>query len=385
MAAKYPFRLASLRRPKTSSGSDHGPGHGDDRLVALRRECLDALWTASLRCAAVSAPLSVSRALVTGWLPTYTIHVALALMVVLVVVARDRISPWWQSFLFLAMLCVIGMAGIVPFGLAAAGTWWPALSCLVAGTLYSVRVGLYVAVGSGLMMGLTGFAFMRGWLAPVVDLNQYNSTFGGWAIVLVGGGVFTYFVLRAIGIYNASIVDLLRQVERQKGQIEWFANHDPLTGLPSSRLADERVERAIGQARTTGRKVALMFIDLDGFKAVNDTLGHEAGDKLLQEGARRLSRAIRADDTVARVGGDEFLVVVGGMGDAALAQDIAQKIVDLFAEPFLWDGLAQRVGASVGIALFPDHADNPTDLRRLADRAMYQVKRNRKGGWLVVA
>jgi diguanylate cyclase (GGDEF)-like protein len=135
--------------------------------------------------------------------------------------------------------------------------------------------------------------------------------------------------------------------------------------LPNRKLFMDRLEHALELARRRGERVAVAFIDLDRFKLVNDTRGHEAGDKLLAEIGRRLSDALRGSDLVARLGGDEFCAILTGVSDAASARAIAQRLLD---------AISHQVTASIGIALFPDHATEPAVLLRHADSAMYRVK-----------
>ena len=129
-----------------------------------------------------------------------------------------------------------------------------------------------------------------------------------------------------------------------------------------------------------------MFVDLDGFKEVNDTIGHDAGDEVLVGVAKRLTDCVRETDTVARIGGDEFTVVITEVSDKDAIANVAKKIIDSVSEPFiLSDGAAQTtIGASVGIAIYPDHGKNAEALVRLADKAMYTVKRRGKNNYVFV-
>ena len=171
----------------------------------------------------------------------------------------------------------------------------------------------------------------------------------------------------------------IQKVEQQRNALEELATHDPLTGLPSRRLADDRLEMACNNAKRTQTKVALLFIDLDGFKAINDQRGHDAGDRVLIEIATRLHRCVRADDTVARSGGDEFIVILGNLPDREAAAHVARNIIEAVAQPITDQAVMLQLGASVGIALYPDPVGNPGEMRRLADQAMYGVKRSGKG------
>lgn len=154
------------------------------------------------------------------------------------------------------------------------------------------------------------------------------------------------------------------------------ANHDALTGLPNRRLFNDRLTVALAHARRERQKVAVMLLDLDHFKNVNDTLGHHAGDQLLQAVALRLSGLLREGDTVARMGGDEFLLILPQMGRAEYAATVAQRITEAIREPFQVDGHELHVTTSIGIAIYPDDVDSEDNnvLLGNADIAMYCAK-----------
>ncbi|MCB1571419.1 MAG: diguanylate cyclase, partial [Xanthomonadales bacterium] len=159
-----------------------------------------------------------------------------------------------------------------------------------------------------------------------------------------------------------------------------LANYDTLTGLPNRTLLSERLGHAVIRARRGGRKVAVLFLDLDRFKHVNDSMGHAAGDRMLKAAGSRLRDNVRDGDTVARIGGDEFTVVLEELADAGEAERVAMKLITAFEKPLeLNDGQDVVISPSIGISLYPDHAQTPTDLLKFADTAMYQAKdRGRK-------
>ncbi|MDX1584194.1 MAG: EAL domain-containing protein, partial [Thermoanaerobaculia bacterium] len=158
------------------------------------------------------------------------------------------------------------------------------------------------------------------------------------------------------------------------------AHYDGLTGLANPVLFEKRVESAIEAARNADRHIALMFIDLDHFKSVNDTLGHNVGNQLLQLVAFRLQRALRDGDTVARLGGDEFIVVLGGLQQPDDAERVAQKLLDLLSRPYLLGGKEFLVTASIGIAVYPEDGPDVETLMRNADIAMYRAKDSGRNG-----
>ena len=172
--------------------------------------------------------------------------------------------------------------------------------------------------------------------------------------------------------------------ERKKSEeLIWQqANFDTLTGLPNRRMFHDRLEQEIKKAHRAGQPMALMFLDLDRFKEINDTLGHDVGDILLKEASRRLSSCVRESDTVARLGGDEFGVVLGELDDPGNVERIAQGILRKLTEPFLLGIETVYISASIGITLYPEDATEVDSLLKNADQAMYAAKRlgrNRTG------
>jgi len=164
------------------------------------------------------------------------------------------------------------------------------------------------------------------------------------------------------------------QLEQQKNRLDHQAHHDGLTGLPNRVLFVDRVYQSIKLAAREKNKLAVLFIDLDRFKVINDTLGHSVGDKVLIEISQRLKNAIRHVDTVARLGGDEFTLILANIKHASCVMEIAQKLVDILAEKIISGENELYVTASIGISIFPDDGNNTEVLLRNADSAMYQAK-----------
>jgi diguanylate cyclase (GGDEF)-like protein len=176
---------------------------------------------------------------------------------------------------------------------------------------------------------------------------------------------------------NEVNLQLLREVEerrRAERRLHHQAQYDSLTGLPNRVLALDRLAQALRTAQRGHHHVVLMFLDLDDFKKVNDTLGHPVGDALLVEAARRLRQAVRAEDTVARLGGDEFLVILGGLRLPVDAEAVADKIVHAFAPSFVIGESEVVVTPSLGLAVYPEDGEEASLLLRNADLAMYDAK-----------
>ena len=171
----------------------------------------------------------------------------------------------------------------------------------------------------------------------------------------------------------SQIVDVSER-RRLQEEIEHLALHDQLTGLPNTRLLLDRLERALATARRTKQPAGLMYMDLDGFKPVNDTYGHAAGDLVLKEFSSRVSSALRANDTIARVGGDEFVAVLGAVAGEPEARLAAERVLAAVARTFDIGGAQVSISASIGIALFPADGEDPQSLLQHADSAMYEAK-----------
>ncbi|MCP4981857.1 MAG: diguanylate cyclase, partial [Gammaproteobacteria bacterium] len=174
--------------------------------------------------------------------------------------------------------------------------------------------------------------------------------------------------------------------EREKiaAELNFLANHDALTGLPSLRLCKDRLDQSLLEARRNRQTSAVMFLDLDGFKKINDQYGHEFGDLVLKTTADRIKAEIRDSDTVARIGGDEFVIILSSLPQNSVAERIAATIIRQIALPLLIDNIEVSISASIGISLYPQNGTTADELIRSADQEMYQVKRQGKNSFAFV-
>ena len=187
-----------------------------------------------------------------------------------------------------------------------------------------------------------------------------------------------------VRVHNMLEVKLLLDEAREHAkQLESMALQDPLTGLANRRLLPERAWMAIVHARRNKSHMAVVYLDLDGFKEVNDTLGHAAGDELLKMVATRLLGAVREEDTVARLGGDEFMVALWQVTDVADAAKVAAKLVDAVARPYTIEGRTVTVTTSAGASIFPVHGEDVDALMKSADVALYQAKQAGKNTYRI--
>jgi len=204
---------------------------------------------------------------------------------------------------------------------------------------------------------------------------------GSWrTLEAVGSNLVNNNVVESIIINYRDITERKKAQE----QIQYLATHDLLTDLPSLRFAKDRLSVALSMARRYKKAVAVMFIDLDGFKDVNDTLGHDTGDYVLRQVAKHLLSCVRETDTVTRVGGDEFLIIATEINAPENVAQIARKVIHLVSQPIIFNGRQAAVSASIGIALFPDDGTDMDQLIKKADEAMYRAKKAGKNGFCFI-
>ncbi|MBL8303428.1 MAG: diguanylate cyclase, partial [Ideonella sp.] len=247
--------------------------------------------------------------------------------------ARD--ARWWQFVAALVMGAAI--CGMHYTGMAAA-TFEAGSICLTAGQLGGERLGVLVAVASSTLLTFAIFT-------SAIDARAQTKT--------------------------ARLAASLKSANTELAQL---AFRDALTGLPNRLLFEDRVSSAVERCTRDGTQIAVLFVDLDGFKPVNDSFGHAFGDRVLRDMATRLSACARSTDTVARVGGDEFVLLIEGSPDTTAAAEIAQKVIDSLSVAVRFEDHPVRLSCSVGIALFP--ANGPREqLMAHADAAMYAAKR----------
>lgn len=236
--------------------------------------------------------------------------------------------------------------------------------------LFLIAHGTFILTLSVLLACLYGF----------IPFNEYTYLSSG-AGLMFEALMFSYLLRFRVKALESEV----EQRKRAEYKLTEMAYRDDLTNLPNRRLFFEIAENILHQAKRNKQQCALLFIDIDGFKAVNDSLGHESGDSLLIEIAGRLKASLRASDLLARMGGDEFVVLLGELDDEIYAARAAESIISMLSTPFELPLGTVEVGASIGISYYPRHGASIDTLMSAADKAMYKVKKTEKNSWHVCA
>jgi diguanylate cyclase (GGDEF)-like protein len=244
---------------------------------------------------------------------------------------------------------------------------------------------IYARIGSAVVMGMaivgmhyTGMAAAN--FAPNTICLGGALADNSWMAATIG--VITFLIL--CGTLSLSVLDarmesktaqMASSLQAANAELQHLVLHDPLTKLPNRLLLEDRLQQAIEECRRNETRCAVLFVDLDRFKTLNDSLGHYAGDHVLRTVAERLRGAVRQEDTVSRLGGDEFVVLLRHLAHVDDAANLARKIMDELSRPIALEEQELRIGSSIGISLFPEHGENAVRLLANADTAMYHVKK----------
>lgn len=214
-----------------------------------------------------------------------------------------------------------------------------------------------------------------GWSGEIWDRRKNGEAYPQWLsinAVVNPDGILSHYV----GVFTD--ISNIKETERK---LEHLAFRDALTGLPNRQLFQDRLKHEIARTHRDESRIALIFLDLDKFKQVNDSLGHHIGDELLQSIAKRIQNNVRDDDTVARLGGDEFTIILTSISSTSTAADIAEKIIEVVKQPIILHGHEIFIGASIGISLYPGDATSEGSMIRNADAAMYHAKETGRGNF----
>ncbi len=252
-------------------------------------------------------------------------------------------------------------------------------SVLLFAALLGERRLFVVLLGAMLAnIAAIGLSDLWGWTVHVVKPMNFSIITDHLTLIAITG-MAVWWLTRDLHQALQNAEGEAMRAQEGAAQVRYLSHHDNLTGLPNRALAQERFERAVAMAKRNGSQIALLYFDLDHFKVVNDSMGHPAGDALLQAVAQRVQPLIRDTDTLARFGGDEFLILLTGLDRGERASRVAEQVVAALAEPFNVEERSVSCGSSMGVVLFPTDGDRFDELIKRADLAMYRAKEMGRG------
>lgn len=356
----------------------------------LRERALDKLSTYLSASAVFLFVAFLYRLTDVDWKNAFYLEFSCFFLFVIVFSVRKKLSYTVTIYSYLLFGFVVVATEFVSLGLSGMGEI-ASLFCIMLSFFYLDRKSTaVVALVIIAIFFYSQYKFLYAGHAPSANDLAYMSWHSAWVGRLIADTAF--FVIIGMSVYylQDQIIRLLLKVERQKKtieaqkkQIEELANHDALTGLPSLRVAGHRLEEVLWFAKEQRHESALLFLDLDGFKTINDTYGHAAGDEVLKRVARRITSALRSNDIACRIGGDEFLVIVEKIADRRDIEKLCQRLINTIGSPMPYHNVELSVGVSIGASSYPSCAKNSEGLRLKADEMMYRVKKSGKNNYLI--
>lgn len=326
---------------------------------------------------------SIARTIETGWQLLYAFHGGLACFAIGVAVFRGKLTTSTKAGMLMVGCYLVGLSGLLQYGFYSSGEMWLMLALLLSMFFFDKRVTYGLAITIILTYAFSSWLFVYGGKVFPTDANLFLLQLSSWVSVLFGSLMFVVLIYSIVLNQHGKTDELLLLLDKKNQEISRLANYDSLTGLPVRHFFIKSVETALSLQARENRFVALCFIDLDGFKPINDVFGHDAGDHVLKTVAQRISTTIRAHEIAARVGGDEFVVLLTSAEDSDL-REICRRLVAVISEPYVFEGESLVVSASIGVARSLGKEETAEGLIKRADGAMYEVKRHGKNAFRIV-
>lgn len=349
----------------------------ENTLQEFKRKLARQLMGGFALLVAIACPLSLSRAFEIGFQPIFILHVLVTIVVFACHFRPNKSNYKLDYIVLIVIFSALIIGGITSYGLQSGVITFATFTSFLFAILWGLRPAIWFSIAWFFFVIGVGYLFINGIIDYVVPPEVYSATYGSWLIVAVGSCLSITQIL--IGSYHGydQLSKQLKKIEIQKLEIEYLANHDTLTGYSSARLAMPILENTIHQAKRSGTKVAVVFMDLNKFKEINDRYGHNIGDAVLAKSATLLKQDIRDMDSAVRVGGDEFLFILPNIQNTATAMEIVQRQINRLSSLTRINDVPIKITASAGIAIYPEDSEDPMQLRSFADKAMYALKQRR--------
>lgn len=359
------------------------------QLNTLKNKLTPTVINYIIVLAVLSLPISLYRTVETDWHGVSTVlHCSIFVFAVALYLWRYHVDHKVVIFYLLYAGLVFTSTEFLAFGIMGIGELSAAFTVMLSLFYLDRRITILVALIASAFYFIAMNDYVLQQQAYILPAEDILRSPVNWIAIYFNACVFVFFIgictecvhKKMIGLGNALREKSLK-IEEQNKKIEYLANHDQLTGLPSLRLAGDQLQQAMDEAQECGHKAALLFMDLDGFKKINDTLGHEAGDELLKTVADRVRDTLSEHDSACRVGGDEFLIIIHTVHSEESLKKTCADLIEAISAPVRYQETFVTVGASIGAAVYPICADNTNDLRAKADKLMYQVKKSGKNNY----
>lgn len=327
---------------------------------------------------AVGLPLSLSRWPEIGFQVVFIVHIVVTLVALYCYFREDKSNYMLDIICIVISLNAMIIIGSLSFGLQSGATPFAVLSTFIIAFYWGIKRAIMYAMSWGAFLFTCAYLFTHNFLEYRVEPTTYSETFGAWTVAALGSSLTIIFMLIIAKQGYHFMLAMFEEIEDQKQKIEQLANTDNLTGCCSNRLTMPLLSQAIKTAKRDKHLVAVCFMDLDNFKAINDSLGHNVGDQVLQEVASRIRNVLREVDITCRIGGDEFLIVLPKVQSKKEIQQILKRISTVWVDDVLVPNQPVNINGSIGVSVYPTDGTNSEVLRHKADQAMYHAKKHRQ-------
>lgn len=333
-------------------------------------------------CAVPATIASIARISMAGLRFSMILHILITLGLITSTLYRHKLTTEFKMNFILVITSLVAIAGVYNWGLLGNGMLWSILSIIFITLFYGIKIGVYASLVFFVYVSVIGFLYIEGVLEPSVEPMAYITSVSGWLTAVLGSLVPLTSSVLIIGTLYIAAKQALTQLNQQRVEITILAEQDVLTGIYNSRVFHSLLEKSIERSKRHGGWVYLINIDLDKFKNINDNYGHHAGDEVLKFTAKQLIEVTRDEDTICRVGGDEFLILIES--PTRYSKEKLNLIVDRIKEainmPFKYDDTTIKISGSIGYAEYNSkatpHLKGKEDILKLADREMYKDKQN---------
>ncbi|MBF7072819.1 diguanylate cyclase [Glaciecola sp. MH2013] len=353
----------------------------NNELDTFKSQVARRMMLGLLLLCTIGLPISLLRWFSIGFQTIFIVHIALSALTFLIYFRPNKTNYKLDYNYVCVFLTLLAASGVYSFGLQSGAIIFVVLASFLIATIYSIRNAIiYLGLFFTYMLTI-GFCLSQGYLTSVVNASDYGRDMNAWAIIIFTCAITSALFLICASEYLKKLQNMLSEIKEQHARVEYLANHDHLTGLASPRLAQEQLELTLNLAKRHGFRAAILYIDVDDFKIINDALGHDAGDFALKQIAARLKEIIRDTDIACRQGGDEFLVILHYPVTIQDCELVCERLISAFDARIPYKEHELKISLSIGVSIYPDDGTNQDELRLQADKAMYHSKNRSKNSY----